>query len=45
MAGCGLYLTDISTPLNRARTMAPLTMVALVGFMVGPPIGGFVADA
>mmetsp|Transcript_8370 Transcript_8370/g.14666 ORF Transcript_8370/g.14666 Transcript_8370/m.14666 type:complete len:633 (+) Transcript_8370:28-1926(+) len=45
MAGCGLYLTDISTPLNRARTMAPLTMAALIGFMIGPPIGGFVADA
>mmetsp|Transcript_14609 Transcript_14609/g.31784 ORF Transcript_14609/g.31784 Transcript_14609/m.31784 type:complete len:603 (-) Transcript_14609:418-2226(-) len=45
MAGCGLYLTDISTPLNRARTMAPLQMAGLIGFMVGPPIGGFIADA
>ena len=43
-AGAGLYLADISTPLNRARTMAPLMVTALLGFAVGPALGGIVAE-
>lgn len=43
-AGSGLYLSDISTPLNRARTMSPLMTTALVGFAIGPAVGGFIAE-
>ena len=43
-AGAGLYLSDISTPRNRARTMAPLMVTALLGFAVGPAVGGTVAE-
>jgi len=42
--GSGLFLSDISTPLNRARTMAPLMTTALLGFAIGPALGGFVAE-
>ena len=43
-AGAGLYLADISTPSNRARTMAPLMVTALLGFAAGPALGGIVAE-
>lgn len=42
--GSGLFLSDISTPLNRARTMSPLMTTALLGFAMGPAVGGFIAE-
>lgn len=45
VAAANLYLADISTPLNRSQTMAPLQLTALAGFAVGPALGGFVAEA
>lgn len=44
MAGAGLYLNDISTPRNRARTTAPLMVTALIGFSLGPALGGFLGQ-
>merc|ERR1719373_1153856 len=41
----GLYLADISTPKNRAKTNAPLMMSMMAGFVVGPAIGGILADS
>jgi len=43
-AAVGLYLADISTPQNRARTNSPVTLCALLGLTIGPAIGGFLAD-
>eukprot|EP01064_Diplonema_japonicum_P037182 TRINITY_DN8646_c0_g1_i1.p1 TRINITY_DN8646_c0_g1~~TRINITY_DN8646_c0_g1_i1.p1 ORF type:complete len:447 (+),score=80.23 TRINITY_DN8646_c0_g1_i1:1801-3141(+) len=43
MTGGQLYLADISTPENRARTMAPLAAAFSIGMMVGPVVGGLVA--
>lgn len=40
-----LYLTDLSTPLNRARTLAPSAVAFSAGTMLGPAIGGVLADA
>lgn len=45
MAGASLYLSDISTPRNRAQTTAPLLQSALVGFAIGPAAGGLLAQA
>ena len=45
VAGAGLYLADISTPRNRAQTNAPLMVSALLGFAVGPAIGGVLAES
>lgn len=45
MAGAGLYLSDISTPRNRAQTTAPLLQSALIGFAIGPALGGLLAQA
>jgi MFS family permease len=42
--GSQLYLSDISNPSNRARTMAPLGIAFGVGAAIGPGIGGWVAD-
>ncbi|EOD11617.1 hypothetical protein EMIHUDRAFT_214474 [Emiliania huxleyi CCMP1516] len=39
-----LYLADISTPRNRAATTAPLLQSALIGFAVGPAVGGVLAQ-
>lgn len=44
MGAAGLYLNDISTPRNRARTTAPLMVASLVGFSMGPALGGFLAE-
>lgn len=44
MTGAGLYLNDIATPKNRARTTAPLMLTAIFGFSVGPAVGGFLAQ-
>jgi len=38
MAGAGLYLSDISTPRNRAQTTAPILQSALIGFAIGPAL-------
>ena len=32
------YLSDISTPANRARSMAPIGMAFALGAMVGPGV-------
>ena len=44
MAGAGLYLSDISTPRNRAQTTAPLLQSALIGFAIGPALGGLLGE-
>lgn len=44
VAGASLYLNDISTPRNRARTTAPLMIMAVIGFGCGPVLGGFLAE-
>eukprot|EP00747_Dinoflagellata_sp_TGD_P005979 gnl/TRDRNA2_/TRDRNA2_115549_c1_seq1.p1 gnl/TRDRNA2_/TRDRNA2_115549_c1~~gnl/TRDRNA2_/TRDRNA2_115549_c1_seq1.p1 ORF type:complete len:374 (-),score=48.84 gnl/TRDRNA2_/TRDRNA2_115549_c1_seq1:111-1085(-) len=38
-------LADVSTPLNRARTMSTLTSFINAGFAIGPALGGIVASA
>ena len=45
MAGAQLYLADISTPRNRAATTAPILQSALLGFAIGPAIGGVMAQS
>jgi len=40
MTGAQLYLSDISTPLNRARTLAPSSAAFAAGASLGPAIGG-----
>ncbi|KAK3252251.1 hypothetical protein CYMTET_38441 [Cymbomonas tetramitiformis] len=45
VAGAGLYLSDIATPRNRARTTAPVLQSALLGFAAGPAIGGMLVEA
>lgn len=42
--GANLYLNDIATPRNRARTMAPLMITALLGMAIGPAMGGLLLD-
>jgi MFS family permease/Ca2+-binding EF-hand superfamily protein len=42
--GSTLLLADISTPLNRARTMAPILAAFSAGTAVGPAIGGILVD-
>ena len=44
MAGASLYLSDVSTPRNRAQSTAPLLQSALLGFAIGPAIGGGLAQ-
>ena len=38
--GAQLYLADIATPKNRARTMAPLGIAFSAGAAFGPAVGG-----
>ncbi len=45
ITGATMYLTDISTPRNRARTSMPLQMTALLGISLGPVLGGFLASS
>ena len=45
MAGASLYLADVSTPRNRAQSTAPLLQSALLGFSIGPAIGGGLAQS
>ena len=53
MTGCGvsalitgatMSVIDISTPLNRTRMVAPMTAAFSVGTILGPGIGGFLAE-
>ena len=39
-----LYLADVSTPLNRATSMAPIVAAFSAGTTIGPAMGGFLAD-
>lgn len=45
VAGIGssvvMSLSDLSTPLNRQRTIAPLQTASNAGVAVGPALGGF----
>lgn len=43
-AGAFMYLADISTKLNRARTMAPAMASFQSGTALGPAIGGFLIE-
>lgn len=45
MAAGQAYLSDISTPANRARTLSPMIAAFSAGAVVGPAIGGFLADS
>lgn len=45
MAAGQAYLSDISTPANRARTISPMIAAFSAGAVVGPAIGGFLADS
>jgi len=45
MSGSQLYLADISSSHNRARTMAPLMASFSAGAVAGPALGGFLADS
>jgi MFS family permease len=45
MTGAQLYLSDISTPANRARTLAPSSAAFAAGASVGPAIGGALAQS
>lgn len=44
MTGAQMYLSDISTPKNRARTNAPTGMAFGIGAIAGPALGGYLAD-
>ena len=53
MTGCGvsalitgatMSVIDISTPLNRTRMVAPMTAAFSVGTILGPGVGGFLAE-
>lgn len=39
-----LYLADVSTPLNRASSMAPILVAFSAGTALGPAMGGVLAD-
>jgi MFS transporter, DHA1 family, multidrug resistance protein len=40
-----IYITDITTPRNRGRSMSMYQGSVLVGGSIGPAVGGFVAEA
>ena len=44
-AGAQMYLSDISTPANRARTMAPMSIAFSAGAAIGPSIGGLIGTS
>lgn len=39
-----MYVTDISHPLNSARTRAPMQMGMSAGMLIGPACGGFMLE-
>ncbi len=39
-----MSITDLSTPLNRASTMAPIMSAFAAGTALGPALGGFLVD-
>lgn len=43
-AGAFMMISDISTPLNRARTFAPVMAAFQAGIAMGPAIGGFAIE-
>ena len=43
IAASTMYNTDISTPLNRARTLAPVMAAFSAGMAIGPALGGYMA--
>jgi len=45
MSAATTYVTDISNPLNRARSMAPLFAAFSAGLTAGPAVGGYLASA
>ncbi len=45
MTGAQIYLTDISTPANRARFIGTNQGALLLGTSVGPAVGGLLAEA
>jgi len=45
MSGAMLYLADISTRENRARTLAPPMIAWSAGGMLGPAVGGWLVDS
>jgi DHA1 family tetracycline resistance protein-like MFS transporter len=40
----GAYIADISTPENRAKNFGMIGAAFGLGFILGPPLGGFLAD-
>jgi len=44
MAGSFMYVNDISTTLNRSRSMAPIMAGFQAGMALGPAIGGVLID-
>ncbi|KAJ3326579.1 hypothetical protein HDU93_002380, partial [Gonapodya sp. JEL0774] len=45
ITGSQLYLTDISKRSNRARTLAPSSAAWSAGAVIGPALGGFLAES
>lgn len=43
MTGAQMYLSDISTKENRARTMAPMGIAFATGATIGPALGGWMS--
>jgi len=44
ITGATMSVVDISTPLNRARMVAPMSAAFSVGTVCGPAIGGYLAE-
>jgi MFS family permease len=40
-----MIMTDISTPLNRASTIAPIMSAFSAGTAIGPAVGGYLVDS
>eukprot|EP00939_MAST-03C_sp_MAST-3C-sp1_P000798 g798.t1 len=45
IAGATMSVTDISTQINRARMIAPMTAAFSAGAIVGPGVGGLLASS